>query len=129
MSSPRDRGIFTSFVVILVLSFVFAAGLAVDGGRLVAARVDAADHAENAARVGAQQVTLLRLGWRLLDPVAAKSAAVEYLDQHGIDGEVTVGLRTVTVTVHVTQATTLLRLVGISTRNVTAIRTAQLVES
>lgn len=129
MSSPRDRGIFTSFVVILVLSFVFAAGLAVDGGRLVAARVDAADHAENAARVGAQQVTLLRLGWRLLDPAAAKSAAVEYLDQHGIDGEVTVGLRTVTVTVHVTQATTLLRLVGISTRNVTAIRTAQLVES
>ena len=129
MSGPRDRGIFTSFVVILVLSFVFAAGLAVDGGRLVAARVDAADHAENAARVGAQQVTLLRLGWRLLDPVAAKSAAVEYLDQHGIDGEVTVGLRTVTVTVHVTQATTLLRLVGISTRNVTAVRTARLVES
>jgi hypothetical protein len=33
--------------------------LAVDGGRIVAARVEAADHAENAARVGAQQATLL----------------------------------------------------------------------
>jgi hypothetical protein len=105
------------------------AGMAVDGGRIVAARVEAADHAENAARVGAQQVTLLRLGWRLLDPVKAKRAAEEYLSSHGISGQVTVGLRTVSVTVALTQQTTLLRLVGIGSRTVTATRTAELVES
>ena len=125
----RDRGVVTAFVIGLVLSFTAAAGLALDGGRLVAVRVEAADHAENAARVGAQQVTLLRLGWRLLDPVAAERAAREYLQAHGILGEVTVGLRTVTVTTHMTQATTLLQLVGVSSRTVSATRTAELVES
>jgi hypothetical protein len=103
--------------------------LAVDGGRIVAARVEAADHAENAARVGAQQATLLRLGWRLLDPVKAKRAAEEYLSTHGIIGQVTVGLRTVSVTATLTQQTTLLRLAGIGSRTVTATRSAELVES
>ena len=111
------------------MCFMVTAGMAIDGGRIVAARVEAADHAENAARVGAQQVTLLRLGWRLLDPVKAKRAAEEYLNVHGISGLVTVGLRTVTVTVTLTQQTTLLRLVGIGSRTVTASRTAELVES
>jgi hypothetical protein len=105
------------------------AGLAVDGGRIVAARVEAADHAENAARVAAQQVTLLRLGWRLLDPIKARRAAEEYLSTHGVGGQVTIGLRTVTVTVMLTQQTTLLRLAGIGRRTVTATRSAELVES
>ncbi len=129
MASERDRGVVTAFVLGLAMCFMVTAGMAVDGGRIVAARVEAADHAENAARVGAQQVTLLRLGWRLLDPVKAKRAAEEYLIQHGVNGQITVGLRTVTVTVRLTQQTTLLRLAGISSRTVTATRTAELVES
>jgi len=129
MKSERDRGVVTAFVLGLAMCFMVTAGMAVDGGRIVAARVEAADHAENAARVGAQQVTLLRLGWRLLDPFKAKRAAEEYLSQHGVTGQITVGLRTVTVTVRLTQQTTLLRLVGISSRTVTASRTAELVES
>jgi hypothetical protein len=48
---------------------------------------------------------------------------------HGVSGQVTVGLRTVSVTVTLTQQTTLLRLVGIGSRTVTATRTAELVES
>ena len=129
MASERDRGVVTAFVLGLAMCFMVTAGMAVDGGRIVAARVEAADHAENAARVGAQQVTLLRLGWRLLDPVKAKRAAEEYLSQHGVNGQITVGLRTVTVTVRLTQQMTLLRLAGISSRTVTATRTAEIVES
>jgi len=129
MKNERDRGVVTAFVLGLAMCFMVTAGMAVDGGRIVAARVEAADHAENAARVGAQQVTLLRLGWRLLDPVKAKRAAEEYLISHGVTGQITVGLRTVTVTVRLTQQTTLLRLAGISSRTVTATRTAELVES
>ena len=129
LKNERDRGVVTAFVLGLAMCFMVTAGMAVDGGRIVAARVEAADHAENAARVGAQQVTLLRLGWRLLDPVRAKRAADEYLSVHGISGQVTVGLRTVSVTVTLTQQTTLLRLVGIVSRTVTATRTAELVES
>ena len=129
MNEERDRGVVTAFVLGLAMCFMVTAGMAVDGGRIVAARVEAADHAENAARVGAQQVTLLRLGWRLLDPVKAKRAAEEYLRVRGISGQVTVGLRTVTVTVTLTQQTTLLRMVGIGSRRITASRTAERVES
>jgi hypothetical protein len=129
VNEERDRGVVTAFVLGLAMCFMVTAGMAVDGGRIVAARVEAADHAENAARVGAQQVTLLRLGWRLLDPVKAKRAAEEYLRVRGISGQVTVGLRTVTVTVTLTQQTTLLRMVGIGSRRVLASRTAELVES
>ena len=129
LNDKSDRGVVTAFVLGLAMCFMVTAGMAVDGGRIVAARVEAADHAENAARVGAQQVTLLRLGWRLLDPVKAKRAAEEYLSVHGVLGQVTVGLRTVSVTVTLTQQTTLLRLVGIDSRTVTASRTAELVES
>mgnify|MGYP000956842081 CR=1 FL=1 len=74
-SQSRDKGVITGFVVGLVLSFTAVAGLAVDSGRIVSARVSASDHAENAARVGAQEVTLLRLGWRFLDPTITDIAA------------------------------------------------------
>ena len=125
----RDRGSVTVFVVGLVMSFVMATGLAVDGGRLVVARVAAADHAENAARVGAQQVALIRLGWRVLDPVKAEHAAHGYLAAHGVSGVVDVGVDSVTVTVTIVQRTTLLRVVGLASRSVSATRSAQLVST
>ena len=124
-----DRGVVTAFVLGLVLAFVVLAGLAVDSGRLVAAHVSAGDHAENAARAGAQEVTLVRLGWRLVDPRRATATARAYLDAHGLDGDVTADFRGVTVTVRVRQATTLLRLVGIEEREVSSTRTARLVSS
>jgi hypothetical protein len=124
-----DRGVVTAFVLGLVLAFVVLAGLAVDSGRLVAAHVTAGDHAENAARAGAQEVTLVRLGWRLVDPRRATATARSYLDAHGLDGDVTADFRGVTVTVRVRQATTLLRLVGIEEREVSSTRTARLVSS
>ncbi len=124
-----DRGVVTAFVLGLVLAFVVLAGLAVDSGRLVAAHVTAGDHAENAARAGAQEVTLVRLGWRLVDPRRATATARAYLDAHGLDGDVTANFRGVTVTVRVRQATTLLRLVGIEEREVSSTRTARLVSS
>lgn len=124
-----DRGVVTAFVLGLVLAFVVLAGLAVDSGRLVAAHVTAGDHAENAARAGAQEVTLVRLGWRLVDPRRATATARAYLDAHGLDGDVSADFRGVTVTVRVRQATTLLRLVGIEEREVSSTRTARLVSS
>ena len=57
-----ELGSITAFVAVLAITFIACAGLAVDGGRLVAARVQLADHAENAARAGVQEVTSLRSG-------------------------------------------------------------------
>ena len=125
----RDRGVVTAFVLGLVMCFVVIAGLAVDSGRLVAAHVTAGDHAENAARAGAQEVTLVRAGWRLLDPRRAAASARAYLDANGLDGDVRADTASVTVTVRVRQSTTLLWLVGIGDRVASATRTARLVST
>lgn len=119
----------TVFVVGLALSFMMAAGLALDGGRLVAARIAVADHAENAARVGAQQVGSMRSGERIVLPSEARSAALGYLSLQGLAGTVDVGRRTVTVTTRLSQRTILLRLVGIQERSVVATRTAEITSS
>ncbi len=124
--SVRDRGSITVFVIGLVLSFLASAGLALDGGRLVAARVAVSDHAENAARIGAQQVGLMRSGARILQSGPARQAALQYLRVQGVSGEVVVGARTVTVTTRFVQPTTFLKLVGINERVVSAIRTAEI---
>ena len=58
----EDSGSITAFVVMLMMTFVACAGLAVDGGRMVAAKVQLADQAENAARAGTQEITALRTG-------------------------------------------------------------------
>ncbi|MBU3689542.1 MAG: hypothetical protein B7C54_06170 [Acidimicrobiales bacterium mtb01] len=123
----RDRGIVSGFVVCLTLTLTAATGLAIDAGRLVAAHVQVADHAENAARVGAQEITLIRAGIRALDPVKARSAARDYLAAHGLEGDVVVSGRSITVTVRREQPTVLLDLLGIGSQRTSASRTAVVV--
>ena len=73
--SHNERGSISGFVVVLSMTFVACAGLAFDGGRMIAARVEATDAAENAARAGAQHVTSLRSGNPSIDrPTAVVSA-------------------------------------------------------
>lgn len=125
MTVARDRGTVTAFVVMLTMTFIACAGLAVDGGRLVGARSRAADMAENAARAGAQEIIDIRSGeWRL-DRTGARAVARDYLAARGVSGDVTVSDRRVTVTVTITTSTSLLRLVGISSRTVRATRSSE----
>lgn len=120
-----DRGSISAFVVIITITVLACAGLAVDGARIVGAKVAAADDAENAARAGAQEVTALRGGGTpLLDPVRAREAARGYLAARGLSGTVTVSPARITVTVHASLAMTLLRLIGISDKTVQATRSA-----
>lgn len=126
---PRDSGSISVFVIGLVVSFLVAAGLAVDGGRLVAMRIAVSDHAENAARVGAQQVGSVRSGQRRLSTGSARAAALEYLASQGLTGDVVVGSLTITVTTRMSQPTTILRLVGVTERTVTASRSAEITSS
>lgn len=127
MRRDRDRGVVSGFVVGLGLALVVMVGLAIDSGRLVAARTEAADHAENAARLAAQEISLIRLGVRTIDPARARAVVSAYLDRHGVEGSVTIEHRSVTVTVRAEQDTTLLHLVGIDSRSMSAVRTATIV--
>lgn len=120
-----ERGTVTAFVVGLTLACLLAAGLALDGGRIVAARLQVSDVAANAARAGAQQVVGLRSGDLSLDPARAEAAARRVLDAARATGSVEVSGRSITVTASLTQAMLLLRLAGVSSRTVSATATAR----
>jgi len=120
-----DRGTVSVFVVTLTVALVAVVGLVFDGGRLVDARFEAADLAARAARTGAQEVVGVRAGRRQLDPARAERAARADLALSGRDGVVTATTRAVTVSVTVHRRFSLLRLVGLQGRDVTATRSSQ----
>jgi hypothetical protein len=112
----------TAFLVVLAAAVMMFAGLVVDGGLALSAKVRAAGIAEEAARAGAQALDLdaFRGGGavRLL-PDQAAAAARAHLDQTGAAGAVTVADDTVTVTVTAVYDTQLLGVLGVRTLTVT----------
>ena len=122
-----ERGSITAFVAVLAITFIACAGLAVDGGRLVAARVQLADHAENAARAGVQEVTSLRSGEPDIDVSEARSTAAAYLRSWGVSGEVSATTEEITVSVRRVVPMSILGLFGVGSRMVSAQRSAKAV--
>ena len=100
-----ERGALSTFMAVIALALLMAAGLAVDGGRKIVALREASHLADNAARAGAQAVdldTLRTTGELRLLPDQATIRAAGYLAGLGHTGEVTVEAATVTVTVTLT---------------------------
>ena len=127
--SSRESGSITAFVVMLAMTFVACAGLAVDGGRLVAAKVQLADQAENAARAGTQEITALRTGDPKVDVDKAISAAQDFMTLHQIQGQVSATDSEVTVTTTRVVPMSLLKLFGVGSRLISAQRSARPVTS
>ena len=114
----------STFLAVIFLGLLMAAGLVVDGGRKIIALREASHLADNAARAGAQAVDLDILrstGTIALDPLQATTFASEYLAAAGHNGDVAVAGDTVTVTVTLTVDPALL---PVDTFIVTAIETA-----
>lgn len=106
----------SAFVVVLLIGVLALAGLGLDGGLALAAKVRATGQAESAARAGAQAIDLglYRATGRLrLVPVQADALARGYLAGIGAAGTVTVAGDTVTVAVTIAQPTQLLLLIGV----------------
>ncbi|GAA4518849.1 MULTISPECIES: pilus assembly protein TadG-related protein [Nonomuraea] len=86
----RERGSMSVFTVLFSVVVFLLAGLLVDGGAAINARLRAADIAEQAARAAADQVDVdqLREGGqvRLLGEAEVCARAGEVLDAHGDDG-------------------------------------------
>ena len=123
-----EAGQVTAFVVIVALALLLCAGLVVDGGRILAARRQAADVAAGAARAGAQEVSVdeLRTSNRqALDPGRARAAARAYLDQAGRAGTVEVAGDAVTVRVEITTPMVILGVAGLVDRTVAGTETAR----
>jgi hypothetical protein len=112
----------TAFLVPLAAAVVMFAGLVVDGGLALAAKVEAIGVAQEAARAGAQEVDLAAFrdtGTVRLLPDQAAAAARRHLDQVGAAGTVTVVGDTVEVTVTADYDTQLLGVLGLRTLAVT----------
>lgn len=127
--STDDCGSITAFVVMLAMTFVACAGLAVDGGRLVAAKVQLADQAENTARAGTQEIMGLRTGDPKVDVDKAISAAQDFMTLHQIHGQVSATESEVTVTTTRVVPMSLLKLFGVGSRLISAQRSARPVTS
>lgn len=125
----RDEGVVTAFVVGITLTLMVATGLAFDSGRLVATRIELADHAENAARLAAQEVVGIRSGHPTIDPVRGRRVASTYLASHGLVGTVEIGPRSVTVAVRTTEDMSILKLAGIRSKSVSVTRSAEITDA
>jgi hypothetical protein len=112
-----ESGMVTAFVVIFTFALIVMAGLVLDGGLVLSAKVQAIDDAQAAARAGAQAIdipTYRATGQITLDPAQATADAEHYLAAAGRTGTVQVNGEQVTVTVTITQPTQILDLVGIN---------------
>jgi Flp pilus assembly protein TadG len=126
MRDLRDEeGTVSVFVAVLAVALVAVAGLAYDGGQIIAATAHARDVAGAAARAGAQQAAPAEVhaGRTGLDPAAAHAAAAGFLDTAGATGTVTVDGPHIRVSVTLTQPMRILP-VGDRTITVTATSTA-----
>lgn len=117
-TGTAQDGFVTAFTVIMVLALFVLAGLVFDGGRALSGRVTALDEAQEAARVGAQQIDLgvfRATGNAVLNDTAAIQAAENYLASTADTGTATVNGNVVTVTVTHIQPTEILSAIGIGT--------------
>ncbi|MCA1702492.1 MAG: pilus assembly protein TadG-related protein [Acidimicrobiales bacterium] len=79
-----EDGIFTLFASLIVVAFLILAGLAVDGGYVLAARRRAIDEANGAARAGAE--ALAPSAYRTSGAVATGDAAPAHRQRLGGSG-------------------------------------------
>jgi Flp pilus assembly protein TadG len=124
LTTRGEKGSVSAFVAVVAVGLVMVAGMAYDGGQIVAAQATARDLAGSAARAGAQEVDLDRLrstGDATLDPDRATAAAQAFLAEAGFTGTMRVSGPSITVTVSVRQP---MRILPVPDRTVTATDTA-----
>ena len=127
---PAESGAISVFLAVLAPGLLLVIGLAVDGGAKVAATQRANAVADEAARAGGQalDVSAALAGQIRVDPATAVAAAQDYLDRNTVQGAVTVvDGDTLQVTTTITQPTTFLGLIGISSLTVEGSGTADMV--
>jgi Flp pilus assembly protein TadG len=112
----NETGSLSAFLAVVCFALFVLLGLVVDGGRALAAREAAMNVAEQAARVGASQVSVQHLRWGevVADPDASVAAAQSYLSNAGYPGTASTIDGTVTVDISTSEPTVILGLIGIN---------------
>lgn len=123
-----ERGSITAFVAVVATALVMVAGMAYDGGQIIAAQATARSDAGKAARAGAQQIDTTHLrstGETILDPGEAETVALAFLERSGASGTVVVNGASVTVTVTIIQP---MQILPVPDRTVVVAETATAVD-
>jgi len=124
-----ERGAATVFVVGMAVVLLACAGLVIDGGKALNARMALADNVEQAARLGANQIDVNALrgsGDLRIEPASAQGEAGSFLAQLGYSGiQVAANERCVSVGASDTVPTALLQLIGIGSYDISASATAR----
>ena len=117
LHGQAEAGFVSLYVVVITVGLLAMAGLVIDGGNALAARGQAADVAQQAARAGADALSPESLRGRptglTASPAAAQAAADRVLDTAGVSGAVSVDGADVSVTVVVRKDTTILSAFGV----------------
>lgn len=117
-----SRGSISAFVVCLAATFALLSGLAFDGGRVVNTYVRVSDAAENAARLGAQNLVGIRSGAPRIDVHRATVYMDDFLREMSLSGRYVFSDRSITIEVSQPLKMTTLRMVGITSRRITVRR-------
>ncbi|WP_375000209.1 pilus assembly protein TadG-related protein [Aeromicrobium sp. CTD01-1L150] len=127
MRRRAEKGAAAFWVIGLALVTLTTAGLVIDGGQAMTAKREAARTAEQAARVGADQLDTdsLRVGGSQLSAERAGAAARSYVSSAGLRGSVRVNGEEVTVTVTKVQPATLMKAFGRGSFTMTSTATAR----
>jgi Flp pilus assembly protein TadG len=117
LREQSEVGFVSLYVVVITVGLLAMAGLVIDGGNALAAREQATDVAQQAARAGADALSPESLRGSptglTASPAAAQAAANRVLDTAGVTGTVSVDGDNVTVTVVVHKDTTILSAFGV----------------
>ncbi len=125
-----ERGSASIFTIGMAIVLLVCAGLVVDGGLAINARMRVADDAEQAARVGADSIDIAQLrdsGTLVVDEGLARDRAASYLRGRGYSNgqyRIDVNGNAVEVAVQDIADTSLLKLVNINSYEVNAAATS-----
>jgi hypothetical protein len=128
MMNEKNQGSLSAVMVCLVMATMALTGLAYDGGRVVSAYMEMSDTAQNAARLGGQQLVGIRSGNPHIDEDLATSAMRAYLVARGLTGKFDVQGTKATVEVFQKVPMQILSIVGIRERTIRVIRTVDVVD-
>ena len=106
------------------MSLLVLTGLVVDGGRVIARYAELSDVAENASRIGSQQIVGIRTGDPQLNEVGARQRISEFLSSKGLSGNVTARDGGTFVEIRTTMPMRMLSIIGIHDRRIVVTRSS-----
>ena len=123
----ENRGSLSALTVCLVFSAMALIGLVFDGGASINEYMRLSDIAENAARVGAQEIVGIRAGDAHVDSRAAVISSKRYLQAYGVNGKISTTDDSVMVEVEGAVKYQILGIIGLSSQHLRVMRSARII--